>query len=130
MGKHVVTKEPTAFGDDPPSGTPYGLLRAFTHPYTQRMGTKTMKVSTATHERISTVAREDGRSMASVVDEAIRDFERKRFFDRLNAAVARTRADPVAWADYQAEVAIFDGAIKDGLDWDDIPEYDLPEEGE
>ncbi len=68
--------------------------------------------------------------MASVVDEAIRDYEHKRFAQAFNAAVARTRADPVAWAEYQAETAIFDRASMDGLDTDDIPEYDLPEEGE
>jgi homoaconitase/3-isopropylmalate dehydratase large subunit len=92
------------------------------------MGTVTVRVSTATRDCIAELAAEKGASMASVVDEAVRDYRRKRFFERLNEAVERTRADPEAWADYQAEVAIFDNAAGDGLGSDDIPAYDLPED--
>jgi hypothetical protein len=87
-----------------------------------------VRVSAATRDRIAKLAAEMGTSMSCVIDEAIRDYEHKRFFEELNAAIERTRADPVAWAEYQAEVAIFDNALSDGLGTDDIPEYDLPED--
>jgi predicted transcriptional regulator len=84
------------------------------------MGTVTVRVSTTTRDRIAKLAAEKGTSMTSVIDEAIHDYENKRFFEELNAAVERTRADPKAWAEYQAEVAIFDNAAADGLkDLDD-----------
>lgn len=92
------------------------------------MGTVTVRVSTATRDRIAELAAEKGTSMASVVDEAVRDYQRKIFFEQLNEAVERTRADPEAWADYQAEVAIFENAISDGLGQADIPAYDIPDE--
>jgi predicted transcriptional regulator len=92
------------------------------------MGTVTVRVSTATRDRIAELAQDAGMSMSSVVDEAIRDYKRKRFFEQLNEAVERTRADPEAWADYQAEVALFDNAAGDGLGTDDIPEYDPPQD--
>ena len=84
------------------------------------MGTVTVRVSTDTRDRIAELAREAGRPMSAVIDEAIRDYERKRFFEDLNRQVAATRADPEAWADYQAETAVFDKAAGDGLaDLDD-----------
>jgi predicted DNA-binding protein len=92
------------------------------------MGTVTVRVSTATRDRIAEVAREDGKPMAAVIEEAIRDYRRKRFFERLNEAVERTRSDPDEWADYQAEVAMFDRVAGDGLGNDDVPAYDLPED--
>ncbi|GAB3967473.1 hypothetical protein GCM10029978_034850 [Actinoallomurus acanthiterrae] len=79
------------------------------------MGTVTVRVSTDTRDRIAELAREAGRPMSAVIDEAIRDYERKRFFEDLTRQVAATRADPEAWADYQAETAVFDKAAGDGL---------------
>ncbi|GAA4628909.1 hypothetical protein GCM10023196_047290 [Actinoallomurus vinaceus] len=84
------------------------------------MGTVTVRVSTDTRDRIAELAREAGQPMSAVIDEAIRDYERKRFFEDLNRQVAATRADPEAWADHQAETAVFDKAAGDGLaDLDD-----------
>jgi predicted transcriptional regulator len=84
------------------------------------MGTVTVRVSTATRDLIARLATEKGMTMTAVVEEAVDDYRRKKFFEDLHAAVERTRADPEAWADYQAEVAIFDKAAGDGLaDLDD-----------
>ncbi|MCW2945777.1 MAG: hypothetical protein JWR24_2494, partial [Actinoallomurus sp.] len=44
------------------------------------MVTVTVRVSTATRDCIAELAAEKGASMASVVDEAIRDYKHKRFF--------------------------------------------------
>jgi predicted transcriptional regulator len=87
------------------------------------MGTVTVRVSTATRDTIAKLAAEKGTSMSSVIDEAIHDYERKRFFEELNRQVEATRADPDAWADYQAEAAIFDRASADGLKGLDDTDY-------
>jgi homoaconitase/3-isopropylmalate dehydratase large subunit len=87
------------------------------------MGTVTVRVSTATRDCIAELAAEKGASMASVVDEAVRDYRRKRFFEELNRQVEATRADPEAWADYQAETAIFENAAADGLEELDDTDY-------
>ncbi|WP_372494466.1 ribbon-helix-helix protein, CopG family [Actinoallomurus purpureus] len=80
------------------------------------MGTVTVRVSTDTRDRIAELAREAGRPMSAVIDEAIRDYEHKKFFEDFNRQVAATRADPQAWADYQAETAVFEKAAGDGLE--------------
>lgn len=79
-----------------------------------------MEVSTDTHDRIAELARESDRPISVVIDEAIGDYERKRFFEDLDRQVATTRADPELRADYQAEATVFDKAAGDGLsDLDD-----------
>jgi predicted transcriptional regulator len=75
-----------------------------------------MRVSTATHERISRLAHARGKSMATVVTEAIDDYERKSFFEELSTQIAATRADPAAWAEVEAEQAEWDGTLTDGID--------------
>lgn len=87
------------------------------------MGTVTVRVSTATRDRIAELSRETGRSMAAVIDEAIRDYEGKRFFEDFGRQVAATRADPAAWAAHQAETAAFEEAAGDGLTGLDDTDY-------
>ncbi|MFI7440180.1 ribbon-helix-helix protein, CopG family [Nonomuraea indica] len=64
----------------------------------------TIRVSVATRDRIARIARQEGRSMTEVLNEAIHDYERKHFWEELNEQIERTqREDPRAWADYLAE---------------------------
>lgn len=42
--------------------------------------------------------------------------KRDEFFRKLNESVERRKADPEAWAEYQAECKLLDNAVGDGLD--------------
>lgn len=44
--------------------------------------------------------------------------ERKQFFDELNEGFARLKADPEAWADWQAELKSMEGTLMDGFEDD------------
>ncbi|MEU8245072.1 hypothetical protein [Nonomuraea sp. NPDC048916] len=64
----------------------------------------TIRVSVATRDRIARIARQEGRTMTEVLNEAIHDYERKRFWEELNEQIERTqREDPESWAAYTAE---------------------------
>ncbi|MEV5407599.1 hypothetical protein AB0K60_02015 [Thermopolyspora sp. NPDC052614] len=69
-----------------------------------------IRVSVALRDRIAKLAREAGAPMTAIIEEAVFDYEHKRFVAEFRAAVHGTMADPAAWADYQAEIAIFDNA--------------------
>jgi hypothetical protein len=43
----------------------------------------------------------------------------KVFFEQLNAGYAALRADPVAWAEFEAERQLWDATLMDGLDPDE-----------
>jgi hypothetical protein len=55
------------------------------------------------------------------------DDQNARFWARARADYERLRADPVAWAHFQAEVAMWDTVAGDGLEIED-PYYGSEEE--
>jgi hypothetical protein len=53
--------------------------------------------------------------MQAVLDEAIEHYQRDKFLDDVNAAFANLRSDPKAWKEEQAERALWDKTLTDGL---------------
>lgn len=85
--------------------------------------TATIRVEQQTRDKLLKLAKQERKPLGEVVKEAVARYERDRFFDELDAAYARLKADPEAWADYQAELALWDSTLMDGLE-------DYPWEGE
>ncbi len=54
--------------------------------------------------------------------------QKEKFWAGVHEDYARLKADPVAWLDYQVEIALFEGASLDGLVGE--PPYYTPEEEE
>ena len=77
-----------------------------------------IRVSEKTHNVLRELSVEAGESMNDVVEAAVELYRRQRVLVAANAAYARLRADPGAWADVQAERAAFDGTLADGLEED------------
>ncbi|MGP4101145.1 hypothetical protein [Nonomuraea sp. KM90] len=64
----------------------------------------TIRVSVMTRDRLARIARQEGRTMTEVLNEAIADYEQKLFWQTVDDQIERTqREDPEAWADYLAE---------------------------
>jgi hypothetical protein len=80
------------------------------------MSTTTIRVSEKTHRTLSMLARQAEASMAEIVDRAIELYRRQRILDEGNAGYAALRQDPVAWAELQAERAVWDATLSDGLE--------------
>jgi hypothetical protein len=76
------------------------------------MGYGTIRVSNEARETLRGLARAEGKSMIALVDEALR---RQRFLEHVNAAYARLREDPDAWAEIEAERRDWDLTLPDGL---------------
>jgi len=53
--------------------------------------------------------------MQGALDDGIEHHQRDKFLDDVNAAYAALRKDPKAWKEEQAERAIWDQALVDGL---------------
>jgi hypothetical protein len=54
----------------------------------------------------------------AIVDEAVRDLQRKKFWADFNSACEAVRADPVVWADLQQEDVTWEESLADGLEED------------
>lgn len=83
------------------------------------MGTITIRVTQETHKLLRQLAEKRGRTIGEVVDEATRKLEDADFWDEVNASYDRLRADPVASAEYDAEIAALDAASL--ADFDEPP---------
>ena len=57
--------------------------------------------------------------MTEVLDKALDAYRRKVFFEQMNAGYAALRADPEAWAEFEAERKAWDATLMDGLDPDE-----------
>lgn len=72
--------------------------------------TTTIRVSVKTRDRIAALARKAGEPMTAIIDQAIREMERKHRWQHVADQMERTRReDPQAWADYLAESALVQG---------------------
>jgi hypothetical protein len=78
--------------------------------------TRTVRIAEATHATLAKLAEREARSMGEVLAAAVEAYRRERFFDEADAQLAALRADPVAWAEEEAERALWDTTLMDGLE--------------
>ena len=75
-----------------------------------------IRISDEAKAKIAALAKDTDRPMTVVVDDALDALERKLFFDSLRRRYAELRADPVAWAEIEAERRLEENTLADGLD--------------
>ena len=80
------------------------------------MAAATVRVSEATHITLRELASQTGMSMQEILDRAVDDYRRRRFFEDLNRAFITLRNDPQAWTEELAERSAWEGTLADGLD--------------
>jgi predicted transcriptional regulator len=79
------------------------------------MAGATVRISEETHQTLRELAARTGQPMQAIVDQAIEDYRRRRFFDELNRAFAALRKDPKQWEEELAEREAWDATLADGL---------------
>jgi predicted DNA-binding protein len=82
------------------------------------MESLTIRVSRSTHGRLRELADRTGETIADIVDLAVRNYQKERFWADYHAAYAAIQADPSASAELQAEVDAWDSTLADGLEDD------------
>jgi predicted transcriptional regulator len=80
------------------------------------MESQTIRISKKTHQTLRQLADEAGTSMTAILDEAVSEYQRKKYWEEYNAGYAALRADPEKWADYQKEIEAWDVTLTDGLE--------------
>ena len=80
------------------------------------MESPTIRVSKATHELLRAMAAEADTTMAAVVDEAVRAYRRRKFWDDYRASYEALRGDPESWAAHLRERDDWDATLGDGLE--------------
>jgi hypothetical protein len=63
----------------------------------------TIRVSETTRRQIAELAAASGRQMQAIVDEAVLEYARSRFWESFEGGYQRLADDPDAWAEVQDE---------------------------
>jgi len=75
-----------------------------------------IRISARAKAALKMLSKQEGKPMQAVLDEAIERYQRDRFFDEVNASFAALGSDPKAWQEEQAERALWDSTLSDGLE--------------
>jgi predicted transcriptional regulator len=89
----------------------------------------TIRVSHSTHERLRELASRTNATITAVVDEAVRNLERKKFWEDFNSACEALKADPAGWADLRQEDAAWEATLADGLEEEPRADADKKQRG-
>ncbi len=82
----------------------------------------TVRVEPKLHAILRALSAAEQRSISQVIEEAVDRYQKENFWQAMHDGFARLRADPVAWREYQADAALWESAIGDGLD-DEAPYF-------
>lgn len=72
------------------------------------MANPTVRLSPHAYGILKELARSSGESMQVVLDRAVEEERRRRFFAEANASYARLRGDVEAWAEYEKDLSAWD----------------------
>jgi hypothetical protein len=78
------------------------------------------------HAKLRKLSSEEDRPIGKVIEDAIRLYEKEKFWQGVTEDLNQLKQDPTGWKDYQDEIAFFEGGSMDGLE--NEPPYYTPEE--
>ena len=87
-----------------------------TREYTVEMSNPTVRLNPYTYRVLKELASQSGEPMLVILDRAVEEERRRRFFEEANASYARLKEDAAAWADFKSETAAWDVTLLDGLE--------------
>ena len=76
----------------------------------------TARVSEKARRILRELARETGRTMQEIIEEAVEAYRRRIFLERCNKAYAALRGDRRAWEEELEERKEWEGTLADGLE--------------
>ena len=80
------------------------------------METTTVRLLKDTHLELRQIARKEGTSIQTVLENMVTEYRRRTMLEEGNRAYAALRQDPKAWKEELDERARWDNTISDGLD--------------
>jgi predicted transcriptional regulator len=82
------------------------------------MESQTIRINKKTHDALRDLAAKSNTTMSAVVEAAILEYQRRKYWEEYYAAYEALKASPEAWAEHQEEMKLWDATLTDGLkDW-------------
>ena len=76
----------------------------------------TVRISEQSHAKLRDLAAQSGEPMQMVLDQALEQYRRQKFWAECDAAYAALQQDADAWKEYQDELKLWEVTLMDGLD--------------
>jgi predicted transcriptional regulator len=76
----------------------------------------TIRVRKDIYNTIKSLAVQQNGKIQDVIEQAVNEYKKKKFFEELNAGYTRLRADPQAWAEEKSERKAWEATLRDGLE--------------
>lgn len=78
--------------------------------------TTTIRISKEVYTELKKIAEVENKTMQKVVEQAIEEFKRKKFFSVLKETVADYKSDPNNWTEEIEERTLWDNTLTDDLE--------------
>lgn len=82
----------------------------------QQASMSTVRINESTHATLRSLAAEAGETMQAVLDKAVEEYQRRLFWDQVEAAAGDLRRDAAAWKEELAERRAWEATLSDGLE--------------
>ncbi len=79
-----------------------------------------LRIGDQTHEVLRELARVEGVSMQSVLDKALAEYQKQRFFESLGSAFDALKKNPKAWREEQQERQVWENTLLDNIEPDEV----------
>ena len=79
----------------------------------------TVRISEQTHHRLREMAAQSGEPMQAVLDKALEQYRRQKFWEEMDTAYTAIQSDPEALKAEKKEFALWEATLMDGLDPDE-----------
>lgn len=79
-----------------------------------------LRIGDQTHEVLRELARLEGLSMQSVLDKALAEYQKKRFFDSLGAAFGALKNNAETWNEELQERQAWENTLSDDIESDEV----------
>lgn len=79
------------------------------------MGNPTVRLSPQSYLTLKDLAAESGETLQVVLDRAVEEERKRRFFESANASYARLKQEPQQWLAFEGELGEWDATLHDGL---------------
>ena len=80
------------------------------------MVSQTIRISKKTRPALRRMAEKTGSSMTAILEAAVDDYEKKKYWEEYDAGYAALKADPEKWGDFQRELAAWVATSAVGLE--------------
>ena len=78
--------------------------------------TTTIRVSRDVYNIIKHLSEQKNENMQNIVENAIKEYKKRKFFEEMNRAYANLRSDSQAWEEEKKERELWDISLSDGLE--------------